>query len=94
MGGLFSSPPVFVVRGERPSQVSRLARSCALRSGMKNQEQYERGDDNSNDDEDHGWAGEARSLLRRQDGRIHGRLDADQAWTGFREKSSFEVIGR
>jgi hypothetical protein len=76
MGGLFSSPPILlsVTKGQRRLVALNAAALC---SGMENQEHHERCDDNSNDDEDHGRAGEARSLLRRQDGRIHGPLDAD-----------------
>ena len=81
MGGLFRVRPFLLsVTNDRRRFVV-LREGALLRSGMENQKQYESSDDNTDDDEDHSRASKARSLLRRQDGRIHSQLDADYVWT-------------
>jgi hypothetical protein len=71
----------FVVCVQR-AEIADLCESAALLSGTKNEKHKEGGDDDADDDEDQGWAGETRPLLRRWGRRRHFQLDADLCFCG------------
>ena len=64
-GGLFRVRPFLLAMTKDRRRVAVLREAAVLRSGMENQKKYESRNDNANDNEDHGWPGKARSLVRR-----------------------------
>ena len=76
-GRTLSSPPVSLLVTNDRRRFVVLREAELFRSGMEHHKQYETSNDNADDDQDHGRAGEARSLLGRLNRRLHPGLDAD-----------------